>query len=419
MSRADRPDRAPSRRSLRGLDGVNFLMADVSGGLGPYLSVFLKGDQHWQSGDIGIAMAASSIAAAICQIPAGMLVDATRFKRALVAVSGLLIAGGCIVIGLFPTLPAVVAAQVALGVASTVIPPALAALSLGIVGRRRLDGRISRNQSFNSAGNFTAAILAGTLGQYAGFNWVFYLVCMFAVASAFAVRMIDPREIDHIMARGGEDWAGQDGMPLPLRQLWRRRDLRIFLGSVVLFHFGNAAMLPMAGQELAQRHPGTDVIAQSACIIVAQAVMVVVAWMVGRAMARGVGRKPIFLLALTVLPVRGLLFSVADGPAAVVAIQILDGVAAGIFGVVAVVIAADLMRGTGQFNLAQGLVALCVGLGASASNVLGGFVVQAAGYPAGFLTLAIIAVAGLLFFLLLMPETRPADDDARIGPAQA
>ncbi len=71
-------ERTPSRRSRRGLDGVNFLMADVSGGLGPYLSVFLKGDRHWAAGDIGIAMAASSIAAAICQIPAGMLVDASR-----------------------------------------------------------------------------------------------------------------------------------------------------------------------------------------------------------------------------------------------------------------------------------------------------------------------------------------------------
>ena len=178
-------------------------------------------------------------------------------------------------------------------------------------------------------------------------------------------------------------------------------------------------MLPMAGQMLAQRHPGSAVIAQSACIVAAQAVMVVVAWVVGLAMARGIGRKPIFLVALAILPLRGLLFTQVDGPVGVVGVQLLDGVGAGIFGVIAVVIAADLMRGTGRFNLAQGLVALSVGIGATCSNLLGGFVVQAAGYPAGFLTLAAIAAAGTLFFLVLMPETRPTDDTGQVGPARA
>ena len=411
-------ERAPSKGSLRGLDSVNFLMADVTGGLGPYLSVFLKGSRHWQAGDIGIAMAASSIAAACCQIPAGMLVDASRRKRAMVAVAGVLIAVGCVVIGVSHGFAPVIAAQVALGVASTVVGPALAAISLGLVGRRRMDARVSRNQSFNSGGNFTAAILAGTLGQYLGFDWVFYLVCGFAVASALAVRLINPREIDHDLARGGED-RPYDGGPLPLRDLLRRRDLLVFLGTVILFHFGNAAMLPMAGQELAVHHPGSAVIAQSACIIAAQAVMIGVAWVVGQAMARGIGRKPIFVVALCILPIRGLLFTQADGPIPVVAIQLLDGVGAGIFGVIAVVIASDLMRGTGRFNLAQGLVALCVGIGATCSNLLGGFVVQAAGYPAGFLTLAVIACVGVAFFWTMMPETRPADDTGGIGPAQA
>jgi predicted MFS family arabinose efflux permease len=175
---------------------------------------------------------------------------------------------------------------------------------------------------------------------------------------------------------------------------------------VVLFHFGNAAMLPMAGQMLAKTHPGTDTIALSACIIAAQLMMVGIAWCVGWASARGVGRKPIFLLALAILPVRGALFSVADGPYAVVAIQLLDGVAAGIFGVISVLIASDLMRGTGRFNLAQGLTALAVGIGAGLSNATAGFVVQWFGYATGFLYLASIAGCALAFFALLMPETR-------------
>ena len=129
------------------------------------------------------------------------------------------------------------------------------------------------------------------------------------------------------------------------------------------------------------------------------------AWAVGRASARGTGRKTIFLIALAVLPVRGVLFCFTTSPYGVVAIQLLDGVAAGIFGVVSVLIASDLMRGTGRFNLAQGLTALAVGIGAALSNATAGFVVQWFGYTTGFLYLASIALCALAFFAVLMPET--------------
>jgi predicted MFS family arabinose efflux permease len=407
-------ERHPSARSLRGLDGINFLMADVSGGVGPYLSVFLKGGQHWQPGDIGIAMAVSTVAAAICQIPAGLLVDSLKVKRLLIAVSGLTIAAACLLIAFNPRFLAVIAAQAMLGAASAIIPPAIAAVSLGLVGHRLLDARISRNQIFNHGGNFLAAVMAGGLGQYLGYDWIFYLVCIFAIASAAVVNLINPAEIDHELARGGES-PDQDCEPLPFRDLVKRRDLMIFLGAVILFHFGNAAMLPMAGQVLAQAHPGTDAITLSACIIVAQLVMGGVAWGVGRATASGYGRKTIFLVAFGTLPIRGLLFSFTANPFGVIAIQVLDGIAAGIFGVISVLIAADVMRGTGRFNLAQGLVALAVGVGAGLSNLTSGFVVQWYGYPAGFLYLAAIAFVALAFFAAFMPETkrRGGDDNTR------
>ncbi|WP_216855941.1 MFS transporter [Acidisphaera sp. S103] len=405
------PEAAVDRHtlSLRGLDGINLLMADVRDGVGPFLSVFLKASRHWDPGAIGLAMGASSIAAALCQVPAGLLVDGTHAKRLLIAGSGLMVGVGCLVIVAVPRFWAVIAAQAVLGSASAVIPPAIAALSLGLVGRRLLDARISRNEGFNHAGNLSAAVLAGTLGHYFGTNWIFYLVCAFALASAAIVALIDPKAIDHEQARGGED-PNHNGEPIRFRELLRRRDLMIFLASVVLFHFGNAAMLPMAGQVLAQTHPGSDTIALSACIIAAQFVMVGVAWGVGQASARGIGRKPIFLVALAVLPVRGLLFSVTVSPYAVVGIQLLDGVAAGIFGVISVLIASDLMRGTGRFNLAQGLMALAVGVGATLSNATAGFVVQWFGYADGFLYLAAIAGCALVFFALLMPETKATAD---------
>src|ERR1700758_1030355 len=233
------------------------------------VSVYLKGSQHWSAGDIGLAMALSAMFGAVCQIPAGLLVDGIRAKRALVAVSGLAVAAGCVSIALFPRFFLVIVSQALLGAASAIIPPALAAISLGLVGPDQFPARVSRNEGFNHAGNFAAALLVGFIGQRYGYQWIFFLVCFCAVGSVWAVALIRPREIDHAIARGGqskpEDRASPEqseqleAKPIALIDLFRRKDLVTFLVSVILFHFGNAAMLPMAGQVLAKVHPGADV----------------------------------------------------------------------------------------------------------------------------------------------------------------
>jgi MFS family permease len=404
--------RGPSIRSLRGLDALSFLMADVRDGIGPFLVVFLKGTLHWSSSDIGLVMGASGLAAALSQLPAGMLVDALRAKRAIIALSAGIVAAGCLLIACCPTLPVILATQTALALVSAVMGPCIAALSLGVVGHRMLAARVSRNEGFNHAGNVAAAVLAAILGQYAGTVWLFWLVCMFAAASTITVLLIRRSEIDNELARGGERLrnAHGAGVPAPLSSLLQRRDLMMFLATVVLFHFGNAAMLPLAGQMLAKGAPGQDVVALGACMVAAQLVMVVVAAGVGRAVKAGVGRKKIFMVALVVLPVRGLLFALTDNPYAVIAIQLLDGVSAGIFGVVAIVIASDLMRGTGRFNLAQGATSLAVGIGAGLSNLTSGFVVDRFGFSTGFVVLAVVAAAALALFALFMPETGPRDE---------
>ena len=229
--------------------------------LDPIYPYFLKGALHWQSADIGIAMAASSVTAAFCQIPAGLLLDLIRAKRLLVLIAGFIVGSGCLLIVCAPNVVLVITVQAMLGAASAVIPPALAALSLGLVGRKLFPGRVSRNESFNHGGNFAAAILAGTIGQRLGYHWIFYLVCLFASGSAVAVVLIRPREIDHKIACGlnhsnSQTKANQSDEAIPIRELLKRRDLSIFLVSIVLFHFGNAAMLPMAGQVLARTQSG-------------------------------------------------------------------------------------------------------------------------------------------------------------------
>ena len=407
----DPSERQPASSSLWGLDWLNFLMADVQNGLGPYLAVFLKGTQNWSAGDIGIAMAVSNIAGAASQIPAGMLVDALSIKRSLVAAAALVTVAGCLIIAFHPELAWVVGAQLAIGAAAAVLPPALAALCLGLVGHQRMPAQLGRNQAFSHAGAFSASILIGAGSRLFGYSWIFYLLCGFAAGMVGAVFSIRAGDIDHNLARGGNGDQPRTGhnTPISLRDVLSYRNLLVFLGAVILFHFGNAAMLPMAGQVLARTHPGTDTLALSACVVVAQLVMTAIALTVGRALGAGYGRKAIFLVMLAVLPVRGVLFALfTTNPWAVVAIQILDGVAAGIFSVVSIIIAGDLMWGTGRFNLAQGLVALSVGIGAGLSNLTSGFVVQWLGYPSGFLYLAMIAFGGLVFSTAFMPETRPA-----------
>jgi predicted MFS family arabinose efflux permease len=260
MKRTDKDScrRVLSKRSTYGLDILNLLMADVRDGVGPFLSIYLRGSQHWGASAIGIAMAVSAMFGAGCQIPAGLLVDGIRPKRALVALSGLAVAAGCLSIALFPRFSLVIAAQALLGAASAIIPPALAAISLGLIGPNQFPARVSRNEGFNHAGNFAAALLAGFIGQRYGYQWIFFLVCFCAVGSVWAVALIRPYEIDHAIARGGqskpEDRASAErseqleAKPIALIDLFRRKDLVIFLVSVILFHFGNAAMLPMAGR---------------------------------------------------------------------------------------------------------------------------------------------------------------------------
>jgi MFS family permease len=198
----------------------------------------------------------------------------------------------------------------------------------------------------------------------------------------------------------------------------------IFATCVALFHFANAAMLPLVGQKLALAHKGQETPLMSACIVAAQMVMLPMALLAG-AKADVWGRKPIFLAAFAILPLRGVLYTISDDRFWLVAVQLLDGVGAGIFGVLTPLVMADRMRGTGRYNVSQGALATMQGIGASLSNTVAGVIVVKAGYSAAFLTLAGIALAAFMVFLLAMPETaedakKHRNEEATSGePAQA
>ncbi len=392
------------RRSVRSLGWLNFFLADVQTGVGPFLAAYLAASR-WNPRSIGILMTIGGLVGVVVSPFAGAIIDASNHKRRLIAAATLVLSAGALLIASGVRPWTIGSAAMMIGAAGAFLGPAVAAITLGIVGRKGFDRQFGKNQSFNSAGNVVTA------GLLAGLSWMLGLRSIFLAAAALAIpvlltlRGIDPKTIDNEVARG--DGGPKDksaGLGATLRVITGDRVLLVFLGCAFLFHFANAAMLPELGEMLAKGNARAAAPFMSACIVVTQCVIAVTAAWVGR-VAGSLGRKPLLLVGFGVLPVRGALYAVTHVTAALIAIQVLDGVANSIFGVVSILFVADRLRGTGRFNLAQGALATCVGLGAALSNTYGGILAHRYGFATSFLGLA--AVAGLAVALLwaYVPET--------------
>ncbi|MCJ2122281.1 MFS transporter [Methylobacterium sp. J-077] len=403
--------RAPSSKALRGLDALNFFLADVRDGLGPYLAIYLiavRGpDQGWNEATTGLVMTVAGILGLVAQTPAGALIDATNHKRAVVIGGAIAVTVSCLILPFISNFYLVTATQSIAHVAGTIFPPALAAITLGVVGPKMFAKRIGRNEGFNHAGNAASAAIAGGLAYFFGPIVVFWLMGVLAALSIGAMLLVPADAIDDDLARGmTEAEAKADEQPSGLATLLQNKPLMLFAVLCAIFHLSNAAMLTSVGQlltHLSGKDHATSLIA--VCIVAAQCVMVPVAIFVG-ARADIIGRKPIFLAAFGVLALRGVLYTLSDNPFWLVGVQLLDGVGAGIYGALFPIVVADLTRGAGRFNAAQGAVATAQGVGASVSATLAGLIIVSAGYSTAFLALAAIAGLGFVLYLTLMPETR-------------
>src|SRR4051794_1987723 len=344
----DRKDTGGAPQAKRALDAANFFLADVRDGLGPYLAIYLLTEQKWDEARIGVVMSIAAFAGIVAQTPAGALVDGTRAKRLVMAIAAILVTIASLLLPAFPSFWPVAISQGIAHAAGSVFSPAIAAVSLGVVGHRAFTGRVGRNEMFNHAGNAAAALIAGGLAYLFGPIVVFYVLAVMSVASLVSVLAIPGAAIDHDLARGLRD-AEQTGsadpeadQPSGLNVLFTCRPLLIFAACVLLFHLSNAAMLPLVGQKLALQDKNVGTSLMSACIAAAQIVMVPMAMLVG-AKADSWGHKRFFLAALAILPLRAVLYTLSDAKGWLVAVQLLDGIGAGIFGAVMPVIVADLM----------------------------------------------------------------------------
>ena len=405
---ANAPSDEPTQaRAKRPLDAVNFFLADVRDGLGPYLAIYLLTVQKWDEASIGLVMTIGGIAGLLAQTPAGAFVDRTTAKRLVVVAAAILVTVASLALPFLPHFVPVAIAQILTGAAAAIFVPAVAAITLGIVGPKAFTRRVGRNESFNHAGNAVAAGLAGVSAYFFGPIVVFWLMAAMAVASIVATLSIPADAIDDAVARGLDkdaDDAKEGEQPSAVRALLENRPLLIFAACATLFHLANAAMLPLVGQKLSLANKELGTALTSACIVAAQFVMVPMAMLVG-AKADAWGRKPLFLAGFLILPIRGVLYTLSEHAYWLVAVQTMDGIGAGLYGALFPLVVADLTRGTGRFNVSQGAVATAQGAGAALSTTLAGFVVVQAGYSAAFLTLAGVAAVGLALFWTMMPET--------------
>jgi MFS family permease len=391
--------------SSSGLDGVNFFIAAMSAGFGPYVAAYLA-DQKWTPQDVGLVLSVSALAALLSQLPGGELVDITRSKRRLVALGSIIVAVSAIIIGFRPSVPAVFAGLILQGITGGFLGPAIASISLGIVGQSGLPDRLGRNQRFASTGGLIAAGFMGLIAYFLSYRAIFALVAVLVVPLFVMLARIRPSEIHFGRACGAPDHHTIDQPARIKRQsLWKNSVLLIFAAGLFLFQLANASILPLVGETLAYQRDRNSSLIVSALIILPQIVVAVAAPWVGRE-AQSWGRRPLLLIGFVALLARAVLLAFVTNPLFLMAFQLLDGVSGAVVGVLTALVISDVTNGTGRFNLAQGSVGMASGIGAALSTALFGLVAAHFGRTVVFLSIAAVALLAVVVFFFFMPETR-------------
>ncbi|KGE09060.1 MULTISPECIES: MFS transporter [Burkholderia] len=397
-----------SIRSLRSLDWLNFFVANVQTGFGPFIASYLA-SHKWTQGEIGLVLSIGTISAMVSQVPGGAAVDALKNKKGAAAWAIAAIILSAVLLASSPTIVPVMAAEVFHGFASCMLTPALAAISFALVGRANLGDRLGRNARWASIGSAVAAGLMGLTGEYISARAVFWLTAAMAMPALVALAMIQPTHTVVAPATGRARDA-VEGERETIFDLLRDRRMLVFAACVVLFHLSNAAMLNLAAGEVTAGMGDNVQLVIAACIIVPQAIVAMLSPWVGRSAQRW-GRRPILLLGFAALPVRALLFAGVGSPYLLVPVQMLDGISAAVFGVMLPLIAADVAGGKGRYNLCIGLFGLAAGIGATLSTTLAGFAADHFGNTMSFFGLAVAGALAVALVAVAMPETRDAGLD--------
>ena len=375
------------------LDALSFFVADVQTGFGPFIAVYLA-TAGWSEGQIGQALSVGTVVALASQLPGGAIVDRLADKRIAVALSCLIVAAAALLFAVSASTASVTVAEAFHSFGSAMLGPALAAVSLSVVGRVGLGLRLGRNARFAAIGNGFAAAVLGAVGASFSPEAVFWLTAGFMVPALVALPLMQssPRHAPAMAAEG--DDVGRS-IRSDLVALLKDKRVLAFAGCVALFHLANAALLPLAAADLTHRIGQEANLVLAGAVVVPQTIVALISPKVG-AVADRRGFRLVLVLGFAAVPLRALLLAVVSHPDLVIAVQALDGISAATFGIMVPLVAAELTRGTARFNLCLGLFGLATAAGATLSTSLAGAIADRAGNPTAFLALAgcgLLAVA--------------------------
>ena len=152
------------------------------------------------------------------------------------------------------------AAEVLHGITGVIVGTAIAAISLGLAGRHGMSARVGRNYRFAAIGNALTAAAMGAVGTYLSNSAIFIAAAILCIPALIALGQIRANEIDYARARNATK---RDDIVRVERvlNLAKNKNLLLFASCLVMFHFSNASMLPLIGQNLGQRcsHRGSDI----------------------------------------------------------------------------------------------------------------------------------------------------------------
>jgi MFS family permease len=393
--------------SLLALDWLNFFLSSMRGGIGPYMVIYFS-HINFSASQIGSIIATLAISNAVAHIPAGQLVDKSKHRRELIALAMLLIMSCILSIMYCHDFKIVLLIQVIIGIASALIPPALGALSLGLVGHNGIAARLGRNDAFNHAGNVTVAILVGIGGLFITIDNLLLLFVIICIVSIIVVFLIRYKDINESWAKGIATEGAQTKESISLKILLTNRVLLTFLVAVLTFHLTNSALLPIVIQKIIKICPvitkQTIPLWSSSCILMAELVMIFSAVLAGKMAKKG--RKNLFLACYLLVALRALIFAIIMQPPLLVCAQFLDGLSAGIYGVIGLTMLSDIVYGSGRFNLSQGFFNAFTAVGIAASNYLAGVLIDNLGFSSTCVIACLTTLISFAFIAKLMPETK-------------
>lgn len=383
-------------RSLVALAVVNFFLADARDGLGPFLDGFLA-TRGWSPMTLGIIATLGGVLGMIATPLFGAWVDASRRKRMLIIAPVILVTAAALWTLASPGNASVFGGQSATAIVGAVIGPALMGLTLGLVGERRFSRQVSRNEFWNHFGNVVslAGIYAAT--TMFGLSGIIGLMILTAIATIVAVLAIDPKKINHDVARG---LAHDDGAPGPsgYTVLVSNKGLILLAVMLMIFHFGNAPISRLIAQDFSLQL-GTPFRTTAIITGVAQLSMIAMA-LLAPYLIRRFGLATVFVIALMALPIRGAIAGSFGSYAVIFPVQILDGIGAGLIGIATPIAAERILSGTGRFNVGLAAVMTVQGIGASLSNVVAGWLTGFGGYSLAYWVHGGVAALALAAFFM-------------------